>query len=274
VIKSISDQDTGKTLKTTKLKVTGQPISAETAKQVRDYLETVISAKKGTGKKYAIDGYQVAGKTGTAQIAGPTGRYLEGKNNYVFSFLGMAPKDDPQLVMYVAVKQPKLGVSYVGADPLSEIFNPVMQNSLQYLNIKPSEVKKQKANKIKDYTNQTESSAVKELKELGYDVSTIGSGRKVLDQSPKAGSVLLQGEKIILRTEGEMKVPDMKGWSLRDVMKLAKVAKLDLKTEGTGYVSKQSLEAGKKVNEGETFNIELSQPDGAGEDIPTKEKTE
>jgi penicillin-binding protein 2B len=274
VIKSISDQDNGKTLKTTKPKVTGQPISAETAKQVRDYLETVISAKKGTGKKYAIDGYQVAGKTGTAQIAGPTGRYLEGKNNYVFSFLGMAPKDDPQLVMYVAVKQPKLGVSYVGADPLSEIFNPVMQNSLQYLNIKPSEVKKQKANKIKDYTNQTESSAVKELKELGYDVSTIGSGRKVLDQSPKAGSVLLQGEKIILRTEGEMKVPDMKGWSLRDVMKLAKVAKLDLKTEGTGYVSKQSLEAGKKVNEGETFNIELSQPDGAGEDIPTKEKTE
>jgi penicillin-binding protein 2B len=71
-----------------------------------------------------------------------------------------------------------------------------------------------------------------------------------------------------------MEVPDMKGWSLRDVMKLAKVAKLDLKTEGTGYVSKQSLEAGKKVNEGETFNIELSQPDGAGEDIPTKEKTE
>lgn len=274
VIKSISDQDTGKNLKTTKPKVTGQPISAETAKQVRDYLETVITAKKGTGKKYAIDGYEVAGKTGTAQIPGPTGRYLEGKNNYVFSFLGMAPKDDPQLVMYVAVKQPKLGASYVGADPLSEIFNPVMQNSLQYLNIKPSDVKKQKANKIIDYTNQTESSAVKELKELGYDVSMIGSGRKVLDQSPKAGSMLLQGEKVILRTEGEMKVPDMKGWSLRDVMKLAKVAKLDLKTVGAGYVSKQSLVAGKKVKEGETINIELSQPEGAGADIPTKEKTE
>ncbi len=96
----------------------------------------------------------------------------------------------------------------------------------------------------------------------------------MLDQSPKAGSILLQGEKIILRTEGEMKVPDMKGWSLRDVMKLAKVAKLDLKTVGTGYVSKQSLEAGKKVKEGETINIELSQPEGAGVDIPTKEKTE
>ena len=162
-------------------------------------METVISAKKGTGKKYAIEGYEVAGKTGTAQIAGPTGRYLEGKNNYVFSFLGMAPKDDPQLVIYVAVKQPNLGVTYVGADPLSEIFNPVMQNSLQYLNIKPSDVKKQTANKIEDYTNQSESSSVtEELEQLGYEVSTIGSGRKVLDQSPKAGSILLQGEKIIL----------------------------------------------------------------------------
>ncbi len=274
VIKSISDQDTGKVLKTTKPKVNGNPISAETAKQVRDYLETVISAKKGTGSKYALDGYEVAGKTGTAQIAGPTGKYLVGKNNYVFSFLGMAPKDDPQLVMYVAVKQPKLGESSVGADPLSEIFNPVMQNSLQYLNIKPSDVKKQKASKIVDYTNKTDSSATKELKELGYDVSTIGNGRRVLDQSPKAGSTLLQGEKIILRTEGEMKVPDMKGWSLRDVMKLAKVAKLDLKTTGTGYVSKQNLEAGKKVKEGDSFTIELSQPDGATEDIPTNEKTE
>ena len=67
----------------------------------------------------------------------------------------MAPKDDPQLVMYVAVKQPNLGVSYVGSDPLSEIFNPVMQNSLQILNIKPSATKKQKVMKIEDYDNQS-----------------------------------------------------------------------------------------------------------------------
>ena len=88
-----------------------------------------------------MDGYEVAGKTGTAQIAGPNGRYLVGRNNYVFSFIGMAPKDDPQLVMYVAVRQPNLGVSYVGSDPLSEIFKPVMQNSLQILNIKPLQLK-------------------------------------------------------------------------------------------------------------------------------------
>ena len=58
----------------------------------------------------------------------------------------MAPKDDPQLVMYVAVRQPNLGVSYVGSDVLSEIFKPVMQNSLQILNIKPTATEHTKAN--------------------------------------------------------------------------------------------------------------------------------
>ena len=71
VIKSVSNQDTGKVLKSTKPKVAGTPISAEAAKQVREYLGTVITAEHGTGQKYALDGYEVAGKTGTAQIAGP-----------------------------------------------------------------------------------------------------------------------------------------------------------------------------------------------------------
>ena len=245
VIKSVSNQDTGKVLKSTKPKIAGTPMSAESAKQVREYLGTVITAEHGTGSKYALDGYELAGKTGTAQIAGPNGRYLVGRNNYVFSFIGMAPKDDPQLVMYVAVKQPNLGVSYVGSDPLSEIFKPVMQNSLQILNIKPVATEKQKVIKIEDYDNQSVDSVTKELEQQGYEVVTIGSGRKIIDQAPKAGATLLEGEKIILRTDGEMKAPNMIGWSLRDAMKVASIAKLQLNTAGTGYVTKQNTKAGK-----------------------------
>ena len=155
VIENISNPDTGKVIKSTKPKVAGEPISAEAAKKVRDYLGTVVTGEHGTASKYALNGYEVAGKTGTAQIAGPDGRYLVGRNNYVFSFIGMAPKDDPQLVMYVAVKQPNLGVSYVGSDPLSEIFNPVMQTSLQIFNIKPSTTKQQKIMNLEDYGNQS-----------------------------------------------------------------------------------------------------------------------
>ena len=140
MIDKIVDPDSGKTIKEIKTDVVGTPISESTATQVRDYLETVISGENGTGKNYAIEGYEVAGKTGTAQIPG-NGGYLTGASNYIFSFLGMAPKDDPELIMYVAVQQPEFKDSADGSIPVSMIFNSVMKNSLQYLQIKPSDQK-------------------------------------------------------------------------------------------------------------------------------------
>lgn len=260
ILKSVSDADTNKELKTMKPKVVGQPISEETAKQVREYLSTVVTAKNGTGRKYALEGYDVAGKTGTAQISTIGGGYLEGKNNYLFSFLGMAPKDDPELVMYVAVKQPKLGETKVGSDVVSEIFKPVMQNSLQYLNIKPSKVNKLSTKEIKDYTNLSIDAVKKEFENEGMDVIQLGSEKRIKDQAPKEGTRLIQGEKTILLTDGKMEMPNLKGWSLRDVMKLANVAKIELKVNGSGYVTKQSIKAGKVIKEGDALTIQLKEP--------------
>ncbi|RFU60316.1 penicillin-binding protein [Bacillus sp. V59.32b] len=261
VIKEINEAGSDKVIKETKPHVAGKPISAETAKKVREYLGTVITAKNGTGKKYQIDGYEVAGKTGTAQMSGPGGRYLTGFENYTFSFLGMAPKDDPQLVMYVAVKQPELKGGKVGADPLSEIFNPVMKSSLQYLNIKPSNFDKKELKKIGEYKGQSVGETVQQLTEAGYEAVTVGKGKTVADQAPKAGSVLLEGERIIIKTDGEMTIPDMHGWSLRDAMKVASLAKLDLNTAGSGYVSKQNLKPGSIVKEGDYCIVELTKPE-------------
>ncbi|RFU63373.1 penicillin-binding protein [Peribacillus glennii] len=272
VIKEIREPNHKKIIKKTKPVAAGQPISAETAKKVRNYLGTVITAKKGTGKKYKIDGYEVAGKTGTAQLAGPGGQYLTGFNNYVFSFLGMAPKDDPQLVMYVAVKQPKLEGAEVGADPLSEIFNPVMKSSLQYLNIKPSNLKKPDIDQISDFTGRSAAEAVAQLRKAGYEAITIGKGGTVADQAPKAGSILLEGEKVIIKTDGEMTAPNMLGWSLRDVMKAASVARLDLNTAGSGYVAKQNLKPGSVIKQGEYCIVELKKPEDLSKKTEKKEE--
>src|SRR5690625_7020819 len=78
-------------------------ISKETSKEMRHILESVVA--KGTGRPAYIDGYRVGGKTGTAQKVGPDGTYM--KNNYILSFIGFAPADDPQIVVYVAVDNPK-----------------------------------------------------------------------------------------------------------------------------------------------------------------------
>ena len=86
-----------------------QVISAETSKKVREALETVVA--KGSGKGAFVDTYRVGGKTGTAQKA-QNGRYLE--NNHIVSFVGFAPVDDPQIVVYVAVDNPKGTIQFGG----------------------------------------------------------------------------------------------------------------------------------------------------------------
>ncbi|WP_028392950.1 penicillin-binding protein [Bacillus cihuensis] len=272
VIKEVTDPNKGETIQKTNPTMAGQPISAETAKKVREYLGTVLTAEHGTGKKYQIEGYEVAGKTGTAQFSTSDG-LSRGGGNYIFSFLGMAPLDDPELVVYVAVKKPKLEVGEAGSDPVSEIFNPVMKSSLQYLNIEPANIPNQTSEKISDYTDQPVKSTVENLQKSGYEVVTIGKGATVIDQAPKAGTILLEGEKVIIRTEGDMFAPDLTGWSLRDVMKVANIAKLKLNVAGNGYVESQNFKVGAVIKEADYFIVNLKKPgDIVQEEIEDKDQ--
>ena len=271
VIDKIVDPDSGDTIKEMKTNVVGNPISENTATQVRDYLETVITGEHGTGKNYAIEGYQVAGKTGTAQIPG-NGGYLTGASNYIFSFLGMAPKDDPELIMYVAVQQPDLKVYPDGSIPVSKIFNSVMKNSLQYLQIKPSNQTKVETVPTPNVIGLSVDEAKKKLTEKGMKVVVVGNGSIITNQIPAERESLLVGEKIVLKTDGELTAPDMSGWSLRDVMKVAEVAKMKLNSIGNGYVVKQNVKLGSVMKEGEFLIVDLNRPSEKKE--PLKEDKE
>ena len=271
VIDKIVDPDSGETIKEIKKNVVGTPISENTATQVRDYLETVISGEHGTGKNYAIEGYQVAGKTGTAQIPG-NGGYLTGASNYIFSFLGMAPKDDPELIMYVAVQQPELKDYADGSIPVSKIFNSVMKNSLQYLQIKPSDQNKVETAPIPNVIGLTVDEATNKLTEKGMKVVVVGNGSNITNQIPAEKESLLVGEKVVLKTDGELTAPDMSGWSLRDVMKVAEVANMKLNSVGNGYVVKQNVKTGSLMKEGEFLIVDLDKPSEKKE--PIKEDSE
>ncbi|NHC39619.1 penicillin-binding protein [Bacillus sp. MM2020_1] len=261
VVKKIVNHDTGETIKSNSPEVVSTPISKETAKQVRDILETVVTSPKGTGGRYKIDGYSVAGKTGTANIPGPNGRYLQGADNYMFSFLGMAPKDDPKLIVYVAVQQPDLDGTGMGALPVSGIFNPVMKNSLQYLNIKPSKSQKAQLNKLSDFIGKSADETEKELKAKGIESVVIGKGIKVVRQLPASGTTVLEGEKVIIQTDGEKLAPNMTGWSLRDVMKVANIAGLKLNSKGQGYVAQQNIKPKTIMRNGDFLIVDLKTPE-------------
>ncbi|PFL24467.1 dihydropteridine reductase [Bacillus cereus] len=243
----------------------GNPIKKETSENVRGLMERVITSSKGTGTMYKIDGYSIGGKTGTAQIPNPeNGRYMEGKENYIFSFLGIAPVDDPQLVVYLAIKQPKLKGNEYGAQPLAEIFKPVMKNSLEYLKVKPFTEKqmvnatKQAETKVQNYVNQSMDTAKNIVDKKKLEPVLLGDG-KIIKQYPQSGEIMSEGDRIFL-LGSNVKMPNLKGWSMRDVMYFSKLLKLDLKTIGTGYVTGQSIEKGQVIQEGDTLKIELEPP--------------
>ena len=266
VVDKILNPETKKTVLDNEPKVKGRPISEDTAKQVRDILETVVT--EGTGKPYMIDGYSVAGKTGTAQIPGKDGRYISGWGENIFSFIGMAPKDDPKLLVYVAVERPKVEFPEMGSTPTANIFTSVMKSSLQYLNIQPEAKEKQNKSKVKksygkeldNYTGQSAKEAKTELEKLGMNVTVIGSGDEVIKQEPYEGAYVIKGERVILRTSGDAKMPDLKNWSYMDILRLSKLLGLKETITGSGFAVKQNVKAGSPVKAGDYLVVQLEAP--------------
>lgn len=242
----------------------GQPVTKETAEQVRQLLERVVTSPKGTGNAYKIDGYSVGGKTGTAQIPDGKGGYMTGKENYIFSFLGMAPMDDPQLIVYFAIKQPKLKDNEYGAQPLAEMFKSVTKNSLEYLKIKPNQVKdskkyvKEQQAVVPEVTGKTMEEAKATLEKAKFRPIIVGEG-KVKQQVPKATEKTLKGDRVFLVGDKPL-MPNIQGWALRDVMNLAKMLNLNLKPSGTGYVTEQSVAEGTPLQAGTELAVTLVPP--------------
>ncbi|WP_078554855.1 penicillin-binding transpeptidase domain-containing protein [Bacillus alkalicellulosilyticus] len=265
VIDKIVNPADGSIILANEPEVVGEPVSKDTAKQVRDLLETVVTEPAGTGRPFYIEGFDVIGKTGTAQISAPGGGYLQGHGVNIFSFLGMAPKDDPKVVVYVAVDRPQLKPVESGSAPVSMIFNTVMKHSLQYLNITPTyeEITNQSEQGIQldNYKGKDPKKVKKELEEKGLEVLVFGNGDKVIDQQPVSDRHIMIGERVLIRTEGEkFSMPDVIGWSFRDVMKLSNLLQLQMNATGAGFTVQQNISPGSTVREGDYVQVELREP--------------
>lgn len=261
VIKKIVDPTSGDVIEENKPTVVGEPISKETAEQMMDLLDAVVNSKDGTGKPYRLSDYSVAGKTGTAQIPNPSGAgYLSG--DHVFSFLGMAPKDDPQIIMHVSVKQPKLQANELGSDPVSFIFKNVMENGLHYLNIEPD--KESEPSDVETITfpaviDKSVDSIKKQLEKEEINLTIVGKGKKVVKSNVEEGSAIFPNQRVILLTD-QPTMPNITGWSQRDVLALANLLDIDIDVSGNGFVHKQSIKEGEKITEEMTLSVDFQSP--------------
>lgn len=173
-------------------------IQEETSKEVRDALEHVVA--KGTGKGAFVDGYRVGGKTGTAQKA-QNGVYL--KNNHIVSFIGFAPADDPQIVVYVAVDNPKETLQFGGV-VAAPIVGRIIEDSLRAMKVpkRTEQIEKERTFldeeyvEVPDVIGSTKREILEGYYQLKLDIA--GEGEYVIEQSPKPYEKVKAGSTIRL----------------------------------------------------------------------------
>ena len=198
IVKSIVEPNTNEIIKENHPQKVRQVISTDSSAQVRNALETVVAY--GTGRNAYIDGYRVGGKTGTAQKV-KNGVYMSG--NYIVSFIGFLPADNPQVVVYVAIDNPK-GVTQYGGTVAAPIAKNILTDAISALNIEKSKEGLDKIYQwydVKYYkVENVEGLTVKEATKLlkNFQVEYTGIGDKVLVQSPAAGTSLPQNSTIRL----------------------------------------------------------------------------
>lgn len=243
IVEKIDDPNTNKTVYQHEMKTYDNIVSEKTALTMRDMMYQVVSGEDPlrTGIAYYIDGYDIIGKTGTAQIYDPqTGNYMSGWNDYIYSFSGMFPKDDPEIILYVAMKRP----AHDRNTGLGKATKNVIKNISKYLNIYGSEVSEEDIAtfNIKNYINQKADVIKTDFEQKGVELVILGNGDKIIDQYPKQNSQVIFGDNVfVLTNDTELKMPNLKNYSKKEVEIIASLLKLKVTFEGNGYVISQSI---------------------------------
>ena len=250
IVSKIVDPNTGKTTYKRKVELSEQLASKETIAKMKELMYNVINSedREATGRRYKIEGFEIIGKTGTAQIYDSrNGGYLKGSNAYVYSFAGMYPKDDPEIIIYAAVKRPNVGATTVLSEPIVELIKNISKYKKMFTSITNKD--SMKSIKLDSYINKKTENVKLELANSKINTVVIGNGEKIINQYPAKGETVLSYDKVFLITnDNSKKMPNLIGYSRSEAIYLMKTLGYEYEIEGYGYVTSQSIAAGKDVN--------------------------
>lgn len=210
--------------------------STNTVNKMHEIMKKVIDINK----YWQVNNVSIMGKTGTAQIASPKGGYLTGTYDYIKSFAGIFPADDPKYIVYVAGKKPETNLG-----SWAKVITTAIEEIASYAKLteSKSDADPSKIIKLDNYISKNLDTTLEELKNKKINIITIGNGKYIINQYPLKNKTLLSGEKLFLLTnDKEIKMENLKGWSLSEVKTYCNLIGLNLEYSGYGYVINQSIE--------------------------------
>ena len=229
--------------------------SEETIDKIIKLMRGVVdgSSRISTGTSYYIKGYDLIGKTGTAEIASSSGGYLTGSRNYVRSFAGLFPGKDPEIIVYAATSKS------TSANYLKTAIKSLVKDVGTYLNIFDTKVDKDTGlYDINSYISKDSFVVSEMLDNAKMDPIVIGEGEKVIGQYPSKGESLNIGNKVFLLTNSEeYKMLDIKGWSRSDVKTYCSLLHLDCSFTGYGYVTEFNIKVDSVIKSGMSLEVKL-----------------
>ena len=251
--------------------VVGNPVSKETASLTRENM-ILVGTDPIYGTMYnrndnkpviTVPGQNVSVKSGTAQIADEqNGGYLVGKTNYIFSVVTMHPSENPDFILYVTVQQPE----HFSTPWFGEFANPILERASamkESLNLQSTAKNLDQVTTTTSYAmpatkDYSPGDMAEELRRNLVQPIVIGSGTKIKDSSVAEGTNLDANEQILLLSDKVEEMPDLYGWSKKNVETFAKWLNLEVEFEGTGeIVKKQSVRSNTALKDLQKIKITL-----------------
>lgn len=232
----------------------GKVASEETIEYMKNLMWHTINDNDGAGHYYYIDGFDLIGKTGTAQIASTNGKgYLTGDRDIIRSVALMFPKDDPEIIIYAAAKRPN------SIQALAEPVKEIVKNISKYYNIYQEATKSNGTTyQLNNFINQS----IKEVKEIlnKEKINTIilGDGNKIINQYPINTTITTFDKVFFVTNSNNLVIPDLTGYSKNDLEVVLTLLKLPYTIKGHGYVINQSILPGTKIDSNMQIEITLA----------------
>ena len=262
-VESIRDPyDSSNVIYQAETEVTGNPITEESAKKIQSILYEVVNRSDGTARFFKIPECELIGKTGTAEVAGNDGKYESGRN--IASVMLAMPADDPKVLVYYAFDAAYTVEMATYTEPQKSLLRKIAQvygfsqddSSVAVVTTDENADVELVETSMPSLLNHTVEYARNQLEGSNTQLIVLGGGNNVIDQYPKTSDTLTSGDRVFLLTDSNsFEMPDLTGWTRKDVAALWSITGFGFELSGEGVVTSQSVPSGTTVTKGTVIQV-------------------